>query len=167
MGNIMKKTLVSLLISILYVGSMFAEVPTKPLLTLETAKQMAEECLNLAKKSGWKINIAIFESPGALKYYASMDGTYPASEEISRLKGKTSAGLPFTTKELAQMAFNNEDKNEGIATIPNIALLPGGAPIILKNGYHLGGVGVSGSSGSNDEKCAIKAIERGLKIIYE
>tara|TARA_Y100001970_G_scaffold36041_1_gene44560 strand:+ start:2513 stop:3016 length:504 start_codon:yes stop_codon:yes gene_type:complete len=167
MGNVMKKTLVSLLISILYVGSMFAEVPTKPLLTLETAKQMAEECLNLAKKSGWKINIAIFESPGALKYYASMDGTYPASEEISRLKGKTSAGLPFTTKELAQMAFNNEDKNEGIATIPNIALLPGGAPIILKNGYHLGGVGVSGSSGSNDEKCAIKAIERGLKIIYE
>ena len=167
MGNVMKKTLVSLLISILYVGSMFAEVPTKPLLTLETAKQMADECLNLAKKSGWKINIAIFESPGALKYYASMDGTYPASEEISRLKGKTSAGLPFTTKELAQMAFNNEDKNEGIATIPNIALLPGGAPIILKNGYHLGGVGVSGSSGSNDEKCAIKAIERGLKIIYE
>ena len=162
----MKKTLVSLFISIFYIGFVFADIPTKPLLTLDTAKKMANECLQLAKENGWKINIAIFESPGALKYYASMDGTYPASEEISRLKGKTSAGLPFTTKELAQMAFNNEDKNEGIATIPNIALLPGGAPIILKNGYHLGGVGVSGSSGSNDEKCAIKAIERGLKIIY-
>ena len=123
--------------------------------------------LNLAKKNGWKINIAIFESPGALKYYASMDGTYPASEEISRLKGKTSAGLPFSTKELAQMAFNNDDKNEGIATIPDIALLPGGVPIILKNGYHLGGVGVSGSSGTNDEKCAFRAIEKGLEAIYE
>ena len=55
------------------------------------------------KENGWKINIAIFES-GALKYYASMDGTYPASEEISRLR-KTSAGLPFSTKELAQMAL--------------------------------------------------------------
>ena len=163
----MKKTLVSLLISIFYIGSVFADIPTKPLLTLDTAKQMANECLLLAKENGWKINIAIFESPGALKYYASMDGTYPASEEISRLKGKTSAGLPFSTKELAQMAFNNDDKNEGIATIPDIALLPGGVPIILKNGYHLGGVGVSGSSGSNDEKCDFRAIEKGLEAIYE
>ena len=65
------------------------------------------------------------------------------------------------------MAFDNENKNEGIATIPDIALLPGGAPIILRNGYHLGGVGVSGSSGSNDEKCAFKAIEKGLKVIYD
>ena len=163
----MKKTLVSLLISIFCIGFVFADIPTKPLLTLDTAKQMANECLQLAKENGWKINIAIFESPGALKYYASMDGTYPASEEISRLKGKTSAGLPFSTKELAQMAFNNDDKNEGIATIPDIALLPGGVPIILKNGYHLGGVGVSGSSGSNDEKCAFKAVEKGLDVIYE
>ena len=154
----MKKTLVSLFISIFYIGFVFADIPTKPLLTLDTAKKMANECLQLAKENGWKINIAIFESPGALKYYASMDGTYPASEEISRLKGKTSAGLPFSTKELAQMTFNDDDKNEGIASIPNIALLPGGAPIILKNGYHLGGVGVSGSSGSNDEKCAFKAV---------
>ena len=167
MGNVMKKTLVSLLISIFCIGFVFADIPTKPLLTLDTAKQMANECLLLAKENGWKINIAIFESPGALKYYASMDGTYPASEEISRLKGKTSAGLPFSTKELAQMAFNNDDKNEGIATIPDIALLPGGVPIILKNGYHLGGVGVSGSSGSNDEKCAFKAVEKGLDVIYE
>ena len=51
--------------------------------------------------------------------------------------------------------------------VPDIALLPGGVPIILKNGYHLGGVGVSGSSGSNDEKCAFRAIEKGLEAIYE
>ena len=37
----------------------------------------------------------------------------------------------------------------------------------LKDGYHLGGVGVSGSSGSNDEKCALKAIEKGLEVIYD
>ena len=134
MGNVMKKTLIGFCVLLYFTGFVFAEVPTKPLLTLETAKVMANECLNLAKENGWKINIAIFESPGALKYYASMDGTYPASEEISRLKGKTSAGLPFSTKELAQMAFDNENKNEGIATIPDIALLPGGAPIILRNG---------------------------------
>ena len=83
----MKKTLIGFFVLFYFTGFVFAEVPTKPLLTLETAKIIANECINLAKENGWKINIAIFESPGALKYYASMDGTYPASEEISRLKG--------------------------------------------------------------------------------
>ena len=163
----MKKTLLTIFILVLSKGMVFAAIPSKPLLTLEIASIMAKECLKFAKDKGWKINIAIFESPGSLKYYASMDGTYPTSEEISRLKGKTSASLPFSTKELAQMAFNNENKNEGIATLPNIALLPGGVPLILKNGYHLGGVGVSGSSGKNDEDCATIAINKGLEKIYD
>lgn len=167
MGNIMKKTLLTIFMLVLSKGMVFAAIPTKPLLTLETASIMAKACLNFATDKGWKINIAIFESPGSLKYYASMDGTYPASEEISRLKGKTSASLPFSTKELAQMAFNNENKNEGIASLPNIALLPGGVPFILKNGYHLGGVGVSGSSGKNDEECATIAVNKGLEKIYD
>ena len=62
----MKKTLVSLFISIFYIGFVFADIPTKPLLTLDTAKKMANECLQLAKENGWKINIAIFESPLSL-----------------------------------------------------------------------------------------------------
>ena len=162
----MKKSITIAVMLLFCFNSAFSAITTKPILTLEVANEMAKECLKLAKDSNWKINIAIFESPGALKFYASMDGTYPASEEISRLKGKTSAGLPFTTKELAQMAFNGENKNEGIATIPSIALLPGGAPIILNDGTHIGGVGVSGSSGANDEKCAKESIKKGLSIIY-
>ena len=162
----MKKSITMAVMLLFCFNSAFSAITTKPILTLEVANEMANECLKLAKDNNWKINIAIFESPGALKFYASMDGTYPASEEISRLKGKTSAGLPFTTKELAQMAFNGENKNEGLATIPSIALLPGGAPIILNDGTHIGGVGVSGRSGANDEKCAQEAIKKGLSIIY-
>ena len=163
----MKKTIILIILLFFNYESAFSAIKTKPTLTLEVANQMATECLKLATNNGWKINIAIYESPGALKFYASMDGTYAASEEISRLKGKTSAGLPYTTKELAQMAFNGENKNQGIATIPNVALLPGGVPILLKDGYHLGGVGVSGSSGANDEECAKSAVKRGLEILYE
>jgi len=162
----MKRSISITLMILLSFNTAFSAITTKPILTLEVANEMAKECLKLAKANSWKINIAIFESPGALKFYASMDGTYPASEEISRLKGKTSAGLPFTTKELAQMTFNGENKNAGLATIPSIALLPGGAPIILNDGSHIGGVGVSGSSGANDEKCAKEAIKKGLSIIY-
>ena len=164
----MKKILFFLFISFFYVSSIDAAITTKPVLNLETAKLMAQTCLDLAVKEKWKINIAIYESPGSLKYYASMDGAYPASELISHIKGKTSAGLPFTTRTLSEMAFNNNNNvSEGIATIPDIALIPGGVPILLNDGTHLGGIGVSGSSGKNDETCAQTAVDKGLQIIHE
>ena len=126
---------------------------------------MADSCVNLAKEKGWKVNIAIYESPGSLKYYASMDGTYPASEEISRLKGKTSAGLPYSTAELRDMAFEGDSANNGILTLPGVILLKGGFPIILDDGTHVGGVGVSGDSGGNDENCAKIASEVAKKLM--
>ena len=144
-----------------------AKITTKPVLTLETASKMADTCLNLAKEKGWKVNIAIYESPGALKYYVSMDGTYPASEEISRLKGKTTAGLPYSTDELRDMAFSGDNPNQGLLTLPTVVLLKGGVPIILKDGTHVGGVGVSGSSGGFDKKCAEEAVNIAKNIMVE
>ena len=142
-----------------------AKITTKPILTLDTASKMANSCISLAKEKGWKVNIAIYESQGSLKYYASMDGTYPASEEISRLKGKTSAGLPYSTAELRDMAFEGDSANNGILTLPGVILLKGGFPIILDDGTHVGGVGVSGDSGGNDENCAKIASEVAKKLM--
>ena len=109
--------ILSFFVIILVSINLNAEITTKPVLTLDIASKMANSCINLAKESGWKVNIAIYESPGSLKYYSSMDGTYPASEEISRLKGKTSAGLPYSTAELRDMAFEGDSANNGILTL--------------------------------------------------
>jgi len=140
-----------------------ADTITKTTLSLEAANKMGDACLSLAEKNGWKINIAIYESSRSLKYYASMDGAYPASEEIAKLKGKTSAGLPFSTKDLSDRAFRGEKLGSGLTTIPETILIQGGMPIILKNGNHIGGVGVSGDSGENDEICAKAAIKTIVK----
>lgn len=157
--------ILSFFIIILISISTNAKITTKPILTLDTASKMANSCISLAKEKGWKVNIAIYESPGSLKYYASMDGTYPASEEISRLKGKTSAGLPYSTAELKDMAFEGDSANNGILTLPGVILLKGGFPIILDDGTHVGGVGVSGDSGGNDENCAKIASEVAKKLM--
>ena len=157
--------ILSFFIIILISISTNAKITTKPILTLDTASKMANSCISLAKEKGWKVNIAIYESPGSLKYYASMDGTYPASEEISRLKGKTSAGLPYSTAELRDMAFEGDSANNGILTLPGVILLKGGFPIILDDGTHIGGVGVSGDSGGNDENCAKIASEVAKKLM--
>ena len=157
--------ILSFFIIILISISTNAKITTKPILTLDTASKRANSCISLAKEKGWKVNIAIYESPGSLKYYASMDGTYPASEEISRLKGKTSAGLPYSTAELRDMAFEGDSANNGILTLPGVILLKGGFPIILDDGTHVGGVGVSGDRGGNDENCAKIASEVAKKLM--
>ena len=152
---------------VLFISNLSAEIIKKPIITLKVAKKMAESCINLAKEDNKKINIAIYESPGSLKYYASMDGTYPASEEISRLKGKTTAGLPYSTDELRDMAFSGNNPNQGLLTLPTVVLLKGGVPIILKDGAHVGGVGVSGASGGFDKRCAEEAVKIAKNIMVE
>ena len=82
------KRILYFLAAVLFVSNLSAEIIKKPIITLGVAKKMSDSCLNLAKENDKKINIAIYESPGSLKHYASMDGTFPASEEISRLKGE-------------------------------------------------------------------------------
>jgi len=158
----MNKTLAFLMLAIL-ATSVNAVTFSKISLSLEAANKMGNACLALAKENGWKMNIAIYESSRSLKYYVSMDGSYPASEEIAKLKGKTSAGLPFSTKDLGDRAFRGEKLGAGLTTIPETLLIQGGLPIILDNGDHIGGIGVSGSSGENDEICAKAAINTIVK----
>ena len=152
----MKK--IYLFIFILISINLNASISSKKVLSLEAAQKMADSCLILARENNWKMNIAIYESPNSLKFYAAMDGSYPASENIAKLKGKTSAGLPFTTKDLGQRAFEGNRSGAGLITIPGTILIAGGVPIILKDGTHAGGVGVSGDTGDNDERCAKTAI---------
>ena len=44
---------------------------------------------------------------------------------------------------------------------------PGDKAIILKDGTHIGGVGVSGASGGFDKNCAEKAVEIAKNIMVE
>ena len=158
----MNKTL-SLFLLLVMMMPLNADTFSKKSLSLETARKMAEACLSLAKENKWKINIAIYDSSRALKYYAAMDNSYPASEEIAKLKGKTSAGLPLTTKDLSDRAFQGEKLGAGLLTIPETMLLQGGIPIRLQDGNHIGGIGVSGDSGVNDEVCAEAALNTMFK----
>jgi uncharacterized protein GlcG (DUF336 family) len=43
--------------------------------------------------------------------------------------------------------------------VPNSATFAGGLPIITASGAHIGGIGVSGASGDQDEECAQVAVD--------
>ncbi|MFN0039959.1 MAG: GlcG/HbpS family heme-binding protein [Burkholderiales bacterium] len=127
----------------------------KTVLNLSTAKKMAEACEARAKTAGWKMNIAILDTGGNLKYFLRMDDAFMGSIQISQLKAQTSASFPFSTKLIGEIA----QKIPGIAFVPGIVTFEGGLPIATAAGEHIGSIGVSGASAEDDGICAQVALD--------
>ena len=154
----MKKTLLSVHMALLFVAftGSAAAVEQRPFLTLEVAKKMAAACEAKAKQEGWKMNISIVDSGGNLKVFLRQDDSFLKSIEIAHLKAGTSAGLPFSTKQVGEIAAT---RVPGIAYVPGIATFEGGLPIMTGDGKHIGGIGVSGASAEQDGMCAQAAVD--------
>jgi uncharacterized protein GlcG (DUF336 family) len=135
-------------------------MPQKPYLTLDMANLIADACEQKALSEGWrKVNIAIYDEGANLKLFRRQDGAYLHSVKISQLKGHTSAGLPRSTRSLGVLNYKNPEKPYGIEEVPGLVIFPGGLPIITRTGYQIGGVGVSGATGDQDEQCARAGID--------
>lgn len=128
----------------------------RPILTLETARKMAAACEARAKQEGWKMNISIVDNGGNLKYFVRQDDSFLKSIEIAHLKAGTSAGFPFSTKQVGEIAAT---RVPGISYVPGIATFEGGLPIMTADGKHIGGIGVSGASAEQDGVCAQAAVD--------
>src|SRR5258706_15555970 len=131
-GISMKKTLLSISLVSLFAGlagsAMALEL--RPVLSLDVAKKMAAACEAKAKQEGWKMNIAIVDTGGALKFFLRQDDAFQKSIEIAQLKAGTSAGLPFSTQQGGEVA----SKVPGIAVVPRIVTFQGGLPVLTAEG---------------------------------
>jgi glc operon protein GlcG len=153
----MMKTLISMTAaSVLFATAGAASaIEQRPFLTLDVAKKMAAACEAKAKQEGWKMNIAIVDSGGNMKYFLRQDDSFLKSIEIAQMKAGTSAGFPFSSKQIAEIAT----KIPGIAFVPGIATFEGGLPILTADGKHIGAIGVSGASAEQDGVCAQAALD--------
>lgn len=122
----------------------------KTTLNLDTAKKIAAGCVAKAKAEGWRMNIAILDDGGNLKYFERMDGSFRGSIQIAQLKANTSTMFPFPTKAIGEIAKNIP----GIAHVPGVATFEGGLPIKTGSGEAIGAIGVSGASAEQDGVCA-------------
>ncbi len=160
----MKKTLLSISLVSLFTalaGSALA-LEQRPVLSLDVAKKMAAACEAKAKQEGWKMNIAIVDNGGNLKFFLREDDAFLKSIEIAQLKAGTSAGFPFSTKQIGEIAT----KIPGIAFVPGIVTFEGGLPILTADGQQVGAIGVSGGTAEQDGICAqasVDAVKNDLK----
>jgi uncharacterized protein GlcG (DUF336 family) len=121
-----------------------------PPVTLEQAKKIAAGAAAECRNNRWNVAVAIVDTHGNLVYFERMDNTQTASPDIAIQKARTAAMYRRTTRAFAEAIAKT---GPAVMTLPGIVASPGGMPIFVE-GKVIGGVGVSGVTGDQDEQCA-------------
>lgn len=127
----------------------------------ETALTAAQAALDSCRKAGWQVAVAVVDR-SALPLVVLRD-RYAGFHTLDVGIGKARTAVSFRTPT-AQLAERTQagKPESGIRGVPGVVMVGGGLPIEAA-GSMVGGIGVSGApGGENDERCAeagIKAIE--------
>jgi uncharacterized protein GlcG (DUF336 family) len=120
-----------------------------PSVNIAAAKKIAAGVIAECARNSWNVAVAVVDTHGFLVYFERMENTQSASMEIAVGKARTAATYRRTTRVFME-AIN---KGPATATLPGVVASPGGVPIFA-DGKVIGGVGVSGVTGDQDEQCA-------------
>jgi len=124
---------------------------TRSSLELADVKAMAAAAEAEAVKNGWAVTIAIADEGGHLLWLQRLDGAPPISAHIAPAKAHTAA-LGRRESKVYEEVINGG--RVSFLSAPAVqGMLEGGVPI-LKDGFCLGAVGVSGVKSSEDAQIA-------------
>ena len=128
--------------------------------SLATARLMIEGCENYAQEHALApLAMAVYDKAGNLKLFINQDNAIQTVAAFAMAKARTAAISGVTTGALGGMEYADHERPMGMANIPGITVLQGGLPFSAEDGEHLGGIGVSGASSTEDEACSRAAID--------
>ena len=119
-------------------------------ITVEIAKKIAAASLAECQANKWNVAVAVVNTHGSLVYYERMNNTQSASARVSVDKATAAAMYRRTTRVFAETIAKS---GPAVMTLPGVVASPGGMPI-FSGGKIIGGLGVSGVTGDQDEQCA-------------
>jgi glc operon protein GlcG len=127
-----------------------AELPTKPVLTLEVAKTIATAAEAEAIKRGSTVVIVVVDDGGHVLFLERLNDTQVASVEVGIGKARTAAIFRRPSKD-----FEEQVRNGRVASLvlPGATPLQGGVPLVV-GGRVVGAIGVSGNTPQEDEDIA-------------
>lgn len=141
----------------------------KPQLALATAEAIANACLaEQARAKHAPVTVVVVDDGGIPLVVKRQDAACKACVQIAELKARSASLFNLSTRTLETLSYGEKKDGVGAALpgaphVPGIIVFPGGVPVTV-NGAPIGGVGVSGASGDEDERCALAGISgaRGL-----
>ncbi len=124
---------------------------SKPLLEFEDVQRIAAAALAEAGRNAWAVCIAVVDDGGHLLHLQRVDGAGAISASIAPAKARTAALGRRESKVYEDMI--NGGRPSFLSAPLLEGMLEGGVPI-LKDGYCLGAVGVSGVKSHEDAQVA-------------
>ncbi|MFN5700425.1 MAG: GlcG/HbpS family heme-binding protein [Betaproteobacteria bacterium] len=124
---------------------------TKPYLSLEDVRRVAQAAEAEAMKNQWAVTIAITDEGGHLLWLQRLDGAPPVSAHIAPGKARTAALGRRESRVYEEII--NQGRTSFLSAPTIDAMLEGGVPI-LAQGHCIGAVGVSGVKSAEDAQIA-------------
>ncbi|WP_322996548.1 heme-binding protein [Castellaniella sp.] len=122
-------------------------------ITWQAALQACQAAIASAEAQGRHINVAVTDRAGLLMCFLRMPSAFPQSISIAQEKARTAAGFGFPTAQWMDGIGHSESMKLGFANQPGLIIFGGGLPI-YDQGVLVGGIGVSGASEDEDQRCA-------------
>ena len=127
-----------------------AELPSKPVLTLEVARRVGDAAYAEAIKRGATVVIVVVDDGGHVVFLERLNDTQVASVDVGIGKARTAAIFRRPSK-----VFEDQIRDGRVAALalPGATPLQGGVPLEA-NGRVIGAIGVSGNTPQEDEDIA-------------
>jgi len=126
-------------------------------LSLSVALAIADGALDACKAMGYAASVVVVDRGGDTLVALRGDGSSPHTVENARRKAYTANTFKMTTEAFLQEMKTRPVRREQ-TTLPNVIAINGGVPIKVGDDV-IGGVGLSGSPGK-DEECVNAGIEK-------
>ncbi len=124
---------------------------TKPVLEFADIKKIAAAAEAEALSNQWAVTIAIVDDGGHLLHLSRLDGAAPLSSHMAPAKANTAAMGRRETRIYEELINGGRTS---FLSAPYVEGLLEGAVPIMKDGFCLGAVGVSGVKSAEDAQIA-------------
>lgn len=123
------------------------------------ARTMIDTALAEGRRLGKPITVAVVDAGGYLISLARMDGAGILTPQIAEAKAFTGAAWNRSTAEVAERFKANPGTWQAFLDVGRVKTIPGQGGFPIKSGKDvIGGIGVSGATGDEDEAIAKAAI---------
>jgi glc operon protein GlcG len=123
---------------------------SKPILTLDEAKLIANAAETEARANNWQVVIAVVDDGGHLLYLQRSHDTQFGSVETAIMKAKAAVAFKRPTKSSEDAVLGGRLIH---LALPGVIPAEGGIPV-LRNDVVIGGIGVSGVRSFQDGQIA-------------
>src|SRR6516165_8671146 len=132
-------------------------------LSLPIALAIANGALEACKAMGYAASVVVVDRAGETLVALRGDGSGPHTVENARRKAYTANTFKMTTEAFLQEMKTRPVRREQ-TTLPHVIAINGGVPIKAGNDV-IGGVGLSGSPGK-DEECVNAGLEKLKAVVW-